>query len=165
MADMSGLSCTGIIRQVAVLGGLWLVLTGADSGSLVVGIPAVLLAALVSASDSSGQGTPLRLVRLLRFLPVFLLRSVVAAFDVARRTLVPGLPISPGMLDYDLSLPPGVARVVFMNTVSLLPGTLSATLEGDRLTVHVLDDGMNHPATLAALERTMAGIFPGASRD
>ncbi|TCO78299.1 Na+/H+ antiporter subunit E [Chromatocurvus halotolerans] len=163
MAEISGLSWTGVIRQAAVLGGLWLILTGADPGSLVVGVPAVLFAALVS--DFRGRGTSIRIVPLLRFLPVFLLRSVVAAFDVARRTLAAGLPISPGLVSHDLTLPPGASRVVFMNTVSLLPGTLSATLKGDRLTVHVLDDGRDHPAELAALEKTMAGIFPGASRD
>src|SRR6056297_3610537 len=137
MADTTGLSWTGLIRQAALFAALWLILTGADIGSLMVGAPAILLAALASVSDTGAQGTPIRVVLLLRFLPVFLLRSVVAAFDVARRTFAPGLAISPGMVDYRLSLPPGVSRVVFMNTVSLLPGTLSATLEGDRLTVHV----------------------------
>ncbi|MFN2327938.1 MAG: Na+/H+ antiporter subunit E [Chromatocurvus sp.] len=163
MAAVFGLSVTGMIRQALVLGGLWLILTGADHGSLMVGVPAVLLS--VCLSGWLGLGTRTSLVRLLQFLPVFLLRSVVAAFDVARRTFAPRLAISPALVSYDIALPHGLPRVFFMNTISLLPGTLSAALEGDRLTVHVLDRGRDHAAELARLENTVARIFPQVSRD
>lgn len=74
---------------------------------------------------------------------------------------MPGLRIAPARIHYDMTLPDGLARVVFMNTVSLLPGTLSAAIEGDRLSVHVLDTHLDHAAELDRLERTIGRIFPG----
>lgn len=126
-----------------------------------IGAPAILFAAVISIRLV--PPTPMNAMRLLRFLPLFLLRSLLAAFDVARRTFALRLPIAPAEITYDMSLPAGAPRVVFMNTVSLLPGTLSAALENDRLTVHVLDRAMDHAAELARLERTIARIFPGGS--
>lgn len=163
MAAVLGLSWLVVIRQAAVLGGLWLILTGADPGSLAVGAPVVVMAVLVSGW--LGLGRRISITRLLVFLPVFILRSVVAAFDVARRTFAPQLLISPALVSYDIDLPDTLSRVFFMNTVSLLPGTLSAALEGDRLIVHVLDNRRDHSAELARLEKTVAGIFPQVSRD
>lgn len=163
MAAFSRLSEIAVLRQAAMLVGLWLVLTGADIGSLVVGFPAVLLATLASRRLVARKRV--NFASLLAFLPFFLLRSLAAAFDVARRTFAPRLLISPGLVSYDISLRQGLSRVVFMNTVSLLPGTLSAALEDDRLTVHVLDAGRDHPGELARLEKIMARIFPVESCD
>jgi multicomponent Na+:H+ antiporter subunit E len=155
---------TAILRRALGLGFLWIILTaGAAPGSWIIGVPAVLLATLVSSYWR--PRSPINLFELLRFLPVFLLRSLSAAFDIAWRAFVPRLPIEPALIAYDLSLPEGLARVAFMNTVSLLPGTLSAALDGARLSVHVLDDRRDHSAEIARLERTMAQIFPQTTHD
>lgn len=124
-----------------------------------IGAPAILLAVVISIRLV--PPTPMNVIQLLRFLPLFLLRSLLAAFDVARRTFALRLPIAPAEITYDMSLPAGAPQVVFMNTVSLLPGTLSAALDNGRLTVHVLDHGLDHAAELARLELTIARIFPG----
>ena len=48
------------------------------------------------------------------------------------------------------------------NVASLLPGTLIAGLDGDRLEVHVLDQRGDFRRELEALERRVADLF-GAS--
>ncbi|MCB1674853.1 MAG: Na+/H+ antiporter subunit E [Halioglobus sp.] len=160
MAVFSTPSVLSLLRRSLALSVLWLLLTGAAGpASWLVGAPAVLIAAIVSTHLV--PRTRVNVTRLVRFIPAFLLRSLAAAFDIARRTLMPGLPIAPALITYDTSLRGGLARVVFMNTVSLLPGTLSAALEGDRLCVHVLDGDLDHAAELARLEQTVARIFPG----
>ena len=143
---------------------LWFVLTGTgDPGTWMIGGPAVLAAALVSLHVIP----PLRvnIVELLRFTPVFLAQSFSAAFDVAWRTFALRPPIAPAQITYDMHLPDGLARVAFMNTVSLLPGTLSAAVEGARLSVHVLDHRRDHTVELARLEQTIARIFPEVAHD
>jgi len=63
------------------------------------------------------------------------------------------------LLIYSLKLPIGPARIFFSNTVSLLPGTLSADLEEDRLTVHILDERLSLLESLQLLESLVAGLF------
>ncbi len=77
---------------------------------------------------------------------------------MAWRALDPRLPIAPQMIDYPLRLPSGLPRVMLVNIMSLLPGTLSAELEGQVLKVHVLDGRRNVFPELAALERSVARI-------
>jgi multicomponent Na+:H+ antiporter subunit E len=78
--------------------------------------------------------------RLFALLPHFLWESVLAGIDVARRSLQPRMPLSPGFVTCPLSFPPGFARNTFATITSLLPGSVSAgESEGD-LIYHCLDD-------------------------
>ncbi|MFN2287199.1 MAG: Na+/H+ antiporter subunit E [Chromatocurvus sp.] len=147
------------LQRVLLLALLWWILTEGVVASWFIGVPAILLATLVSVRIAPPAG--ISLVEMLLFLPVFLTRSFLAAFDVARRTLSPSLDIHPGLLIYRCVLPEGPGRVVFMNIISLLPGTLAASQDGATLTVHVLDCRTDHNAQLAALESRVQRIFPG----
>lgn len=91
-------------------------------------------------------------------MPFFLWRSLNGGVDVARRALQPRLPISPGLFDHRWRLPPGLPRVFMANTVSLLPGTLSAELEDDRLRVHVLDHTAAFASELTLIEARVARL-------
>jgi multicomponent Na+:H+ antiporter subunit E len=51
------------------------------------------------------------------------------------------MPLHPGFVRYQLTLEPGPSRVFLVNCLSLLPGTLSAELNGDELILHALDTG------------------------
>lgn len=148
-----------VLQRGALLAVLWWILTGGAATSWNVGMPAVLVAALASTRMLPPSG--ISLARVLLFLPAFLLRSLLAAFDVARRTLSPQLQVNPGLVTYRCGLPAGLPRVVLMNIVSLLPGTLSAMQDGADLTVHVLDCRADHASELAALEAVIRRIFPG----
>lgn len=151
------------LQRLLLLALLWWTLTGGVALSWLIGVPAILVATLVSGCIARPAG--ISLGEMLVFLPVFLTRSLLAAFDVARRTLSPSLDIHPGLLTYTCRLPEGLGRVVFMNIVSLLPGTLTAAQDGPTLTVHVLDCGADHKAQLAALESRIQRIFPGEAHD
>lgn len=137
---------------------LWWVLTGGDRHSWLIGGLTVGLALLVSIT-SPAPPTRLRfsLVGLLRFIPYFLLQSLSGGIDVARRAFSPRLPLDPALIHYPLQLPPGGARIFLLNTVSLLPGTLSADLIDDTLTVHLLDQ--QRDPQLQQLEQHVAGLF------
>ena len=78
---------------------------------------------------------------------------------MAWRAFHPRMPIAPDLIEYPLRLPPGLAQVFMANTVSLLPGTLSAALERSVLKVHVLDGRKDFLTELESLEQSVARMF------
>jgi len=48
-----------------------------------------------------------------------------------------------------------------LSTISLLPGTLSAGIEGDLIDVHAIDVNDDPMADLQRLEQRVAGLFTG----
>lgn len=153
-----------LIRQVALraagLAFLWLMLNGDDAASWFIGLPAVTAATIASLLFQPVVGWKLNWRGLAQFLPFFLWESLRGSVDVAKRALHPQLPLAPLLVDYELRLPPGAWRVFLANSVSLLPGTLSAELQGDCLTVHALD-GSQESVTkkLRSLEARIADLF------
>jgi multicomponent Na+:H+ antiporter subunit E len=81
-----------------------------------------------------------RFGQLLALLPHFLWESVLAGVDVARRSLHPRLPLSPGFVTCSLSFPRGFARNTFATITSLLPGSVPAAEDEEALVYHCLDD-------------------------
>lgn len=145
-----------VLTRAVLFALVWWALSDGSPQSWWVGVPAVVLAAVTSVALMGP--VPLVWWQLLRFVPVFLWRSLQGGADVAWRALDPRLPIAPQMIDYPLRLPSGLPRVMLVNIMSLLPGTLSAELEGQVLKVHVLDGRRNVFPELAALERSVARI-------
>ena len=136
---------------------MWWVLTDGAMDSWLVGVPVVLFSTLLSVVLLPPFSWSL--TGIARFLPYFLWRSLYGGVDVARRALDPRLPISPGMYDHRWRLPPGLPRVFMANTVSLLPGTLSAELDEEHLRVHILDQTGVFTSELAMIEVRVAGLF------
>lgn len=156
----SQFTVNGLLRlllRAAVFSVLWWLLSEGQLGAWWVGIPAVLLATLVSLLMVPRM--TIRIPALLRFIPFFLRHSLAGGLDVAGRALHPRLPITPVLVNYSLKLPGGLPRVVMINMVSLLPGTLSAQIDNDDLRVHALDGDSDITLTLEVLERRVAELF------
>ena len=136
---------------------LWWMLTDGDTNSWWIGIPAVLLATTVSIT----MVPPIVFVwfEMLRFIPFFLLHSLLGGIDVARRAFQPTMSIAPDLFEYPMRLAPGLPQVLMANTVGLLPGTLSTEIERNVLTVHILDKSTDFETELAAVERSVARMF------
>ncbi|NOX27439.1 MAG: Na+/H+ antiporter subunit E [Gammaproteobacteria bacterium] len=155
--DNSKTSWPSILVRASLFALIWSVLSGGATASWWIGIPAVLLAVIVSVALI--PPTPLVWSEILRFAPFFLQRSLLGGTDVAWRAFHPRRPIAPDLIEYPLQLQPGLPQVFMVNTVSLLPGTLSAVLEHNVLKVHVLDRQKNVVAELKALEQIVARMF------
>jgi multicomponent Na+:H+ antiporter subunit E len=138
---------------------LWWVLVGGDSASWVVGVP-VVAAAVWSAwrlrSDDAGR---ISLRGLLRFIPFFLWESIRGGVDVASRVLRPRMAIRPGFISYTTALHTPAGRLLFVNCISLLPGTLAADIADDELRVHTLDIEGDTGRELSRLERRVAAVY------
>lgn len=138
---------------------LWVVLTGGRAESWLLGLPAVLIAAWVAGKERRFPTVRLSIWGIVRFMGFFLKASLTSGLDVVRRALHPQLRLHPDLIDYRLSLSTEAARVFMTDAISLLPGTLSADLAGNRLTVHVLDRTMPIHAELKALEERVAAML------
>ena len=69
------------------------------------------------------------------------------------------LPVALSVVGPEIRLRDRAARVLLVNCISLLPGTLAATLEGDRVEVHMLDERDNPESQLVRLEQVVARLF------
>jgi multicomponent Na+:H+ antiporter subunit E len=97
------------------------------------------------------------LVGLLRFLMYFCKESLLAGIQVVRLAFKANLKLRPVVVVYSLRVPSGPARTLFVMMISLLPGTLSAGLDGDKVIVHILSAELN--SGLAFLEERVAGLY------
>ncbi len=102
---------------------------------------------------------PFRPAGLVRFIPFFLVSSLQGGLDVARRAFSPAMPLQPGLIIHSLNIVHPVAKVVFIWVVSLLPGTASVHLDGQRLHIHVLDAHLDHALKLEKLEHYVSELL------
>ena len=153
-----------IARAAAPLGLVWLGLNGSDLASWLIGVPAILTASALVAWFPRHQTSDLRWTGLAGFALFFLGQSVLGGWDVARRVLERRPRIAPGYVNYETSLPAGPARRLYVAVISLLPGTLTTDVEGDRIVVHTLDLGAAPEAALEKLETRVARIFSSPRR-
>lgn len=140
----------------------WWAVSEGRAGSWGVGLPVVAAAALVAAALLP---LPRRLPRpapLARLAGWFVIESARGGADVARRALSPSLPIDPALVELRTTLPEGAARVLAADAVSLLPGTVTVDLDGDRLLLHALDAGGTERG-FRALEARIAAALPPAA--
>jgi multicomponent Na+:H+ antiporter subunit E len=125
--------------------GLWLLLSGYFDVPLLLSF-GVLSCALVvfvawrtEAIDPEERPLRLRLnLHVLGYWPWLLWQIVLANLDVAKRIVDPKLPISPTLITLKPSQRSDLGRVIYANSITLTPGTVTTDLSGDTLEVHAL---------------------------
>lgn len=153
----SGTLFRAYLTRLLLFALLWWLLSGGAADSWYVGGVIVLLVTLLSVALAPPRAWSL--AGLLRFIPFFIRHSISGGVDVARRALSPAMPLQPELIDYRLSLSLSQSRLFMAGVISLLPGTLCADLQEERLLVHVLDRDSDYQRELARLERYVAAIF------
>lgn len=145
---------------------IWMALSGGAAGDLLPGIVAALAATWIGLRLLPPGTTRLHPRALAEFALRFLIQSVLAGADVARRALDPRLPLDPGFVRYPVGLPVGVRRNTFTTLMSLLPGTLPLGAdESGALVIHCLDTAQPVAAQLAGEEAMLVRIIGAASGD
>ncbi|MCF8057303.1 MAG: Na+/H+ antiporter subunit E [Desulfocapsa sp.] len=148
-----------VLTRFIVFSLLWFALAGSNKASWGMGIPAVLCATALSLMLASPFPLRISLTCALRFIPFFLRQSFSGALDVMRRALSFQQLLDPGLISYTTLLPEGSSRIFFVNSISLLPGTLSAELNGNRVTIHTIDQGLPIWANIQRLEYHVAALM------
>ncbi|MEX3921957.1 Na+/H+ antiporter subunit E [Paraburkholderia sp. BR10872] len=153
-----------LTRAVCFLA-LWIILMpSVKPADLVCGLIATLVATQMSLRLLPPVAGRVRLGALLVFVPHFLLQSLLAGIDVARRALDPRLPLRPGIVVYRVGFPPGTARNGFAIITSVLPGSLPVDETADGLVYHCLDTSKRVDEQLADEERRLAGALVSGER-
>ena len=138
---------------------VWLGLNRNDLGSWLIGAPAVVAAAALGGVLQADRRPRLRWRGLLPFAAFFLRESLRGGWDVAWRVFHPRLPVAPGFIRFATALPDGPVRYLFVNVVSLLPGTVASGFDGDEVIVHALDVNSGVETALRGVERRVAKLF------
>ncbi len=121
---------------------IWLTLSGFFEPLLLflgivscVGV--VLIAHRMDVIDHEGH--PIHLGWRILAYWVWLLREIVKSnIDVAKRILDPALPISPCLVRVKASQNSELGHVIYANSITLTPGTVSLYVRGNTIGVHAL---------------------------
>lgn len=143
---------TGIGVKTAGFAALWLVLAEGDGASWWFGLPFVLAAAWSTRRVPALRPRGWSPVGLVVFVVHFVGESVMSGIDITLRACRPRMGLHPAFVRYALRLSSKRARFLFVHAITLMPGTLSAHLEGDELVVHVLDRRSPYREDLERLE-------------
>ena len=87
------------------------------------------------------EGIQISLARhLVVYIPWLLWAIIKANIDVAKRILNPKLPIAPRIVRVSGTQKTDLCRVIFANSITLTPGTVSLDLDEEDIVVHALTE-------------------------
>ncbi|MBT0962089.1 Na+/H+ antiporter subunit E [Denitromonas iodatirespirans] len=130
------------ISVVFSLFAFWLLLSGYFTPFLMTlgllsSVAVVWFARRMDVVDQEGH--PLHLGRgVMGYWPWLIVEIVKSAWTVSKLIVHPHLPISPTMLRVKMSQQSPVGQVVYANSITLTPGTISVAIEEDEILVHAL---------------------------
>lgn len=121
----------------------WLLLSGYLHSTVLLGLGALSTVLVVVVTRRLGiidNDLPnlVMVLRILGYLPWLIKEIALANVDVIRRILARDLPISPCMVDVKTNQRTDIARVVYANSITLTPGTVSVRVHDDVIEVHAL---------------------------
>lgn len=130
---------------IVVLSAVWLAWSGhTEPLTLALGAGSIVFVTWLSAHmkvlDDESVPTGVLYTRLaVAYVPWLALEVVKSNLDVARRILTPGaLPISPRLVRVPCSQRTALAKVIYANSITLTPGTVSVDVEDGEILVHAL---------------------------
>lgn len=155
----SKISNQNIVFHILFMSFVWWILTKDDYRSWILGVPAIALSLLIKAIISSSAQSRLNFFEIVPFAIFFLRQSLSGGLDVIRRAFHPACPLAPSFISYQFKIKNTAAQIFFANTVSMLPGTLSANLTDQYVDIHVLDEMLPNLENLNLLESRVAILF------
>lgn len=147
---------------------LWVLLCGrfsADAGMLQIVAVGLVVVTLTCLFARRAFGYTLqtewrmwRRVPLLLLYVALLVKEIVAAnLQMGRLILKKDMKLHPVIVQFRVPLKTRFTRVLLANSITLTPGTITAEIQEDRLTVHCVDtafsEGMESSAFVKLLER------------
>jgi len=122
--------------------GLWLLLSGHYEALILAfgAISSLLVTYVAWRMDREDQyAFPLIFNPRLVLYWAWLVREILKAnVNVARIILTPSLPISPIMVPFRACMKCDLARMIYANSITLTPGTITTGTDGDILRIHAL---------------------------
>jgi len=138
---------------------LWWLLTEGNVDAWGVGAVTIALALFISLQLFPASPLSFSLSGFSAFLRIFLWNSICGGVQVAFWAFRGNQTLHPAILEMHLKLPPGGGRIMLVNTLGLMPGTLGVELEDDRLRFHVLNDRLPIIEEAREIERAIGRLF------
>lgn len=98
------------------------------------------------------------LPNIVMYIIVLLVEIIRANFSIIRMVLAPQIDVEPCLVKFRTHLKTDAARVALANSITLTPGTITVSLEGDNLLVHALNKDMADGLEGSIFERLLAGM-------
>ncbi|MDH3228333.1 MAG: Na+/H+ antiporter subunit E, partial [Alphaproteobacteria bacterium] len=83
---------------------------------------------------------------------------VKANIDVAKRVWSPSLPISPTLFLLPTSQPGALGQVIYANSITLTPGTVSVSLEDGKILVHAIAKEVGDDLATGEMDRRVTRL-------
>ncbi len=152
-----------IVKWAVVLSIFWLLLSGfiepllLSFGVISVVIVLFILKRMDRVENEPGQiGTSIRLIR---YTPWLIGQVFSSAIHVTK--LIWGSPdkVSPAIAKINVKNVPASSRVLYANSITLTPGTLSVDLDENEVTVHALHKSSIEELQEGQMEKKITGIW------
>ncbi len=129
-----------------ILASFWFLMSPKlEPANVIIGIGCAVGLTFFWSPDLFKPGQPMRfnlkqLVKLVLYLAHLGWNVVLSGLNVAMIVLSPKMPISPGFVLLKTKLQKDLTRVLYANSITLTPGTITVDLNGDRLLVHAMTE-------------------------
>ncbi len=145
----------------------WLLLSGYFTDPLLLGLGVASVLSVVFITYRMGaldpEGHPVHLVlRALVYWPWLLKEIVMANIDVAKAVLRSPMAIEPTVFTVTGSQQSELGRVIYANSITLTPGTVTIALDDDQLTVHALTRAGREGVESGEMDRRIAWLEGGS---
>jgi multicomponent Na+:H+ antiporter subunit E len=143
---------------------LWLLLSGHFAEPLLLGLglaSVILVVVIVHRMDVLDHEThPLHLsIRLPLYWGWLIKEIVLANVDVAKAIVgFKGAAVLPTVFKVRASQRTEVGRVIYANSITLTPGTVTIAVDDDQLTIHALTPGAVEGLESGEMDRRVSGI-------
>ncbi len=141
---------------------LWVVLSGYFQPLLLVlGVVSTLIVLFIALRMEvvDRESHPVHLTLRLPLYWLWLLWEIAKSnVVVARLIWSPSLPISPTVFQVPTSQKSQLGQVVYANSITLTPGTVSMTLENNQVRVHALTEDIAKDLQTGAMDRRVTAL-------
>lgn len=153
------------LKLTVALSVLWLFLSGHFEGLILAfGVMSIALVVWLSARMRivDGESYPFSMMPRLSRYWVWLLKEIVKSnLDLARRVLGPSSAVSPVVFDVPANQGSDLGLVIYANSITLTPGTVSLDISNGKIRVHAL-----HPDIAKGVnESGMGARIPQSTND
>ena len=104
-------------------------------------------------------------LRFLLYLPWLFYKIIQSSLHLSKLILHPALPIDPQLISVESKLRHNAAIVLFGNSITLTPGTITAEVDRNNLIVHAMDKALSEDFEGKEMESKIADIFKDEAPD
>ena len=140
----------------------WLLLSGVyQTFFIILGVIscAICVAIALRMEVVDHETHPVHLSLILPGYWLWLFKEIILAnVDVTKRILAPRLPINPCLFRVEATQREELGKVIYANSITLTPGTVTVDIDGDELVVHALSDSTKDDLETGEMDRRVTAL-------